>query len=200
MRKTLLSTAVVATLLIAPAHAQLFGTYFMGGLNLTQNMGYNPTAVMGGAGLQTEANHFIATVESFTDDSHKVDSGTGWTARARAVTFFRPTKNTFFGGGVSYSALWTVPYAKNTWHPRAGGGYDHIFENFSIRAQAEYVFTGTDHYNGVQGPEFNIYVPSPRSHAHWIYRETIGAYRYYLTPGSASLFGTESRFTVMYRF
>jgi hypothetical protein len=172
----------------------------MGGLNLTRNMGYDPAAALGGAGFQVEASRFVATLEGFADSSHKLDSGTGWTARMRGVTFFRPTKNIFLGGGVSYSALWTEPYEKNAWHPRVGGGFDHFSERFSLRAQAEYVLKGTDRLNGLQGPEFNLYVPSPRSNTHWIYRETVGTYRYYQTAGSISSFGTESRFTLMYRF
>ncbi|HWF92122.1 MAG TPA: hypothetical protein VN684_07545 [Terriglobales bacterium] len=200
MRKTLLCITTALVLLLPSAHAQIFSPYLMGGLNLTRNMGYHPTAALGGGGFQTETSHFLATFESFADDSQKLDSGTGWTARMRSVAFFRPTKNLFFGGGISYSALWTSPYSKNTWHPRVGGGFDHFSERFSIRGQAEYVLIGTDHFNSVQGPEFNVYVPSPRSHAHWIYRETIGAYRFYPTAGASSVFGTESRFTMMYRF
>lgn len=202
MRTILFSIAIAVSSFTAilPAQGQLFGPYVTGGLNLTRDMGYHPTAVLGGGGLQMEANHFLATFESFVDDSHKLDSGTGLTARVQGVAFYRPTKNLFFGGGVGYSALWTAPYNKNVWHPRAGAGYDRLSESFSIRAQAEYVFAGTDHFNGLQGPEFNVYLPSPRSHAHWIYRETIGTYHFYTTMGSPGTFGTEARFTMMYRF
>lgn len=200
MRKTFLFITIAVMLLIAPASAQLFSPYVMGGLNLTRNMGYHPTAALGGGGFQTQTSHFLATLESFADDSQKLDSGTGWTARVRGLAFYRPTKNLFLGGGLSYSSLWTAPYNKSAWHPRVGGGFDRVSERFSVRGQAEYVFAGTDHFNGVQGPEFNVYVPSPSSHAHWIYRETIGAYHFYPTLGAGNAFGTEMQFTIMYRF
>jgi hypothetical protein len=191
---------IVVCLLVPSAFCQIPRPYFLGGLNLTRGMGYQPTSAFGGGGFQAEQKYITATFEGFADNAHKIDSGTGRTLRMRSMFFFRPSKNWFVGGGVSYSQLSTDPYGKNAWHPRAGGGYDRISERFSIRLQGEYVLTGSDHLNGLQGPEFNVYLPSPRPGAHWIYRETIGVYRFHPTAGPGNLVGTELRFTAMYRF
>lgn len=120
------------------------------------------------------------------------------------------TGNYYFGGGMRWSQLVTSNYTKGTNFFEAvkqgdiryqfGGGKDWLYgSRFSIRGQAVYVLpplhesvsypaTSTSPAfvcqgcgNGVQGPEFTIYMPSPELAKHLMFSITEGIYEFHTT-------------------
>jgi hypothetical protein len=194
------------SLLVSPASAQLPRPYTFGGLSLSKGGGFEPTADTLGAGFSLEKGKVAAMAEVSADNARKRDSGTGHDLFMKARAFYGIRNGWYFGAGVQQSRLITIDYSKQAWRPAFGGGRDFVRETFSFRAQALYILPGTDHLNASQGPEFTMWLPSPASKAHWLYREVIGIYEFHQTavPGDP---GTEYRhlscsadFTIQYRF
>ena len=193
-------------LVVTPAFGQLPRPYTFGGLSLNNGGGYGPAAGTLGAGLNIDTTKVTAIVEVSADNAHKQDSGTGHDLFMKARAFYYGRKGWYFGAGVQQNRLVTVDYSKQAWRPTFGGGKDFVRETFSFRAQALYILPGTDHLNASQGPELTMWLPSPATKAHWLYREVIGIYEFHQTavPGDP---GTENRyvtcfadFTIQYRF
>jgi hypothetical protein len=191
--------------LVTPVLAQVPRPYAFGGLSLNGG-GYGATAETLGGGLDFDTNKIIAIAEISADNAHKRDSDTGRDLFIKARAFYNARNGWYFGGGVQQNRLETVAYSKQAWRPTFGGGKDLIRETFSLRAQALYVLPGTDHLNATQGPEISVWLPSPASKAHWLYREAIGIYEYHQTAVTDNA-GTESRyvtaftdFAIQYRF
>lgn len=197
---------ILCFLVVTPASAQLPLPYAFGGLSLNNGGGYQPLAAEGGAGLILNSAKLFADAEASIDNAHKQDSGTGHDLFFQARAFRYTSKGWYLGGGIQENKLETIDYSKEAWRPALGGGKDFLHEVFSLRAQALYVMPGTDHLNASQGSELTIWIPSPKTNAHWIYREVIGIYEFHQTsvPGDS---GTENRyvtcfadFTMQYRF
>jgi len=180
--------------------------YVYGGFAPSDGAGYSAAAGTIGGGLEIDASRWIALTEVSVDDAHKLDSGTGTEAHFMTRLFIRTPGAWYFGGGAQWSDLDTAPYSKEAWRPGFGAGKDFIRETFSTRAQALYLLPGTDHLNGLQGPELSFWFPSPAVHRHWFYRQVLGIYEFHQTsvPGNPGLndrsVGTFLEFTVMYRF
>jgi len=192
-------------LLATPGLGQVPHPYAYGGLSL-ESGGYSPAAGTVGAGLNIDATRAIAIAELWADNAHKQDSGTGHDVGIRARAFY-PIKHGWYGGaGVQWNKLVTSIYSKQAWRPTFGGGKDVIRESFSGRAQLMYVLPGTDRINAVQGPEISLWVPSPATRAHILYRQTLGLYEFHQSavPGDSGIqdrsIAAFSEFTVMYRF
>jgi hypothetical protein len=49
-----------------------------------------------------------------------------------------------------------------------------------------YITKGSDHSNAVQGPEFQLWLPSPASRSHFFYRQTAGVYAFHTTVSDPS--------------
>ncbi len=180
--------------------------YAFGGFAPSAGAGYSATAGTIGGGLDFETSRLIAVTELSIEDAHKLDSGTGTETHFMTRLFVREPGTWYFGGGVQWSELDTALYSKHAWRPGFGAGKDFIHETFSARAQALYLLPGTDHLNGVQGPELSLWVPSPAVHRHWFYRQVVGIYEFHQTsvPGNPGLddrsASTFLELTVMYRF
>ncbi|HEX4427594.1 MAG TPA: hypothetical protein VH079_19490 [Terriglobales bacterium] len=186
------------------ASSQVPRPYVYGGLSLNSG-GYSPTAGAVGTGLDIDSTHAMASAEIRVDNASKEDSGTGHDIGARVRAFYRTEGGWYVGGGAQWSKLVTSIYSKEAWRPTFGGGKDVVRKDFSIRPQIIYVLPGTDQLNAVQGPEFSIWMPSPKTKSHFFYRQTLGVYEFHQTsvPNNA---GTQNRsvasfleFTVMYR-
>ncbi len=190
---------------VTPVLAQVPHPYAFGGLSLN-GAGYGPAAGTIGAGLDLDATRIITMAEVAADNARKQDSGTGHDLFMKARVFYRDRAGWYFGGGLQRNKLTTIDYSKQAWRPSFGGGKDFIHETFSLRTQALYILPGADHLNAVQGPELSLWLPSPASKSHWLYREVIGIYEYHQTSVAENP-GTENRsvtcftdFTIQYRF
>ncbi len=179
--------------------------YVYGGLSLNGS-GYYPASGAAGTGMNLETTHVLAGAEIWAGNAHKQDSGTGYEIGGQARLFCHTGRNLYFGAGAQWSKLTTSIYSKQGWRPTFGGGKDFMRESFSARAQLMYVLPGTDRLNALQGPELSLWMPSPATHAHLFYRETVGVYEFHQTsvPGNSGIqdrsFTTFVQFTVMYRY
>jgi hypothetical protein len=181
-------------------------SYAYGGFAPSEGAGYSTAAGTAGAGLDCETSRLIALTQFAVEDAHKLDSGTGAEAHFMTRLFVRAPASWYFGGGAQWNDLDTVLYSKHSWRPGFGAGKDFLREAFSARAQALYLLPGTDHLNGLQGPELSLWVPSPATHHHWFYRQVLGIYEFHQTsvPGNPGLndrsVSAFLELTVMYRF
>jgi hypothetical protein len=189
--------------------------YLFGGLQL-QGGGYAPTAWTGGVGVNVELKHLVFDSSASYATAHKTNDNTinNYSGHQRGLVgdaFYRFNK-IYVGGGASWSQLSTTNYTKQSWHPKFGMGRDWLRETFSMRGQVMYVLPGSDHLNGVQGPEISVWLPSPATAHHVFWRQTIGIYAFHDTVtdpsdkaltaeqiGNRSLSGYVS-FNLMYRF
>lgn len=151
-----------------------------------QGGGYQMVAGDVGGGLLMRSGALLADVEGYYSNAKKVNDGTinNYKGHERFLQgrLFVPWRHgTYFGGGAQWSETSTTNYEKKGWRPTFGGGMDRISEKISWRFQALYVTKGTDRLNGVQGPEFQVWLPSPASAAHFFFRETVGVYEYHTT-------------------
>lgn len=192
-------------LLAVSGMGQVPHPYAYGGLAL-ESGGYSPAAGTAGTGLSLDTTHVVALAELWADNAHKQDSGTGHDVGVRARAFYPIKQGWYLGAGAQWDKLITSIYSKQAWRPTFGGGRDVIRESFSLRGQVMYVLPGTDRINAVQGPEISLWLPSPATRSHILYRQTLGLYEFHQSavPGDS---GTQDRsiaafseFTVMYRF
>ena len=95
--------------------------------------------------------------------------------------FYRWHTGLYFGGGAQWSETSTTNYVKNSWRPVFGVGGDHFSSDWSCRWQTLYIFLGSDKSNGMQGPEFQFWIPSPLSKHHFFYRQTLAVYVFHTT-------------------
>ena len=95
--------------------------------------------------------------------------------------FYPWRRSLYFGGGAQWSQTATTNYTKSAWRPTLGLGGDHFAENMSARWQVMYITHGTDHSNALQGPELQLWLPSPASKSHFIWRITLGIYEFHTT-------------------
>jgi hypothetical protein len=152
--------------------------YFSGQLN---GAGYTTASVVSGSGLTLEKTRWTALAETSFDNAHKSDSGTGTSRHLQGRIFYRLNRNWYVGAGAQWNKLSTSLYNKQAWRPTVGGGRDWFSNDFSIRTQVMYIFPGTDHLNALQGPEVSIWLPSPKTRAHFFFRETVGIYEFHQT-------------------
>jgi hypothetical protein len=205
LRIRALFTLPFALALVSPVRAQIPHPYAYGGLSLNGG-GYSPAAEIIGVGLEIDAKHSSATAEIWAGNAHKEDSGTGREFGGKVRAFYRTERGWYFGAGAQWSKLVTALYSKQGWRPTFGGGTDIIREDFSARAQIMYILPGTDRLNAIQGPEINIWIPSPATKAHLMYRQSLGIYEFHQTsvPGNTGMQDRSSasflEFTLLYRF
>jgi hypothetical protein len=157
--------------------------------------GYSPMAVVGGAGVRIDANHFLLDANAWYDTGHKTGDNDQPNPKGRdrglaGAAYYRLPAGWAFGVGARWNELSTTNYHKSAVHPTVGGSKDYFRTScigegcgrpFSARIGVDYVMKGTDWRNGSQGPLFTLYVPSPSAKAHMFYRETMGVYRVYDT-------------------
>jgi hypothetical protein len=180
--------------------------YVYGGLALSSGASYSPAAETVGGGLNLDSAHFVALAESSFQNAHKQDSGTGNEVEVKGRAFFRASTGWFVGAGAQWSKLSTILYDKQAWRPVFGGGKDLFRENYSLRGQILYILPGTDRQNALQGPEISLWMPSPASHRHFFYRQTLGIYEFHQTsvPANSGIneryAATFVQFTAMSRF
>jgi hypothetical protein len=185
--------------------------YFLGALQAGGvSGGYQPFSGVAGAGLDLERPYLVTSFEASADNAHKVDSGTGHSAHLMGRAFYRLHSGlenaVYLGAGAQWSKLSTDQYSKQGWRPTYGGGVDINRNQYSFRTQVMYVTTGTDHLNGVHGPEITLWIPSPSEHAHWFARIRIEQYWFHQTStpynSGTSIRGSTgwASVAVMYRF
>jgi len=165
-----------------------------GGPSLVGN-GYQSIAANLGAALLLKSNKMIGDFEAFYMDAKKTNDATvenrkGHERFLQGRMFFPWRRGMYFGGGVQWSETATTNYTKKEWRPTFGAGQDYFAEDFSCRWQILYVTKGSDRSNAVQGPEIQLWLPSPASKSHFFYRQTAGVYEFHTTlsnPGNPVL-------------
>jgi hypothetical protein len=208
-----------------------------GGLGLNSG-GYAPLSGEAGAGLRIDTNRLIWSANATFDNAHKSNDNTvnnykGYDRGLESSIYYRFDSGWFVGGGGGWSQLSTTNYNKQAFHPFIGAGKDYFHKecagedcvnNWSMRLQVDYKLKGAEHVdakgctvpdgqctNGLQGPEFTFYMPSPALARHLYWRETLGVYTFHNTvtsadPALAALQKSQRsatsfvEFTMMYRF
>lgn len=157
--------------------------------------GYQTTALDFGGGFLLGSSQMFSDVEGRYMDARKTDDNTvdNYSGHERFLDgrlFYRFRPNLYFGGGAQWSETSTTNYDKRQWRPTFGLGGDHFGDGYSLRWQTLYITPGTDHVNALQGPEIQVWFPSPASRSHLFVRETLGIYEFHTTitePTNASL-------------
>jgi hypothetical protein len=219
-------------------HVKYPQPYVYGGLGLNRGGGYSLASGNVGIGLMMNTQHFIWNAVATYDNARKVADGTGNNPKGHdrglaSSAYYKFPFGLFLGAGASWSQLSTTNYSKQSWNRTMGIGWDYLAKecaaedcvvNWSLRAQVDYLFKGSEHVNrqgcsvpkgkctnGVEGPKFVFYLPSPMSNSHFIFRGTLGVYDAHATVTSidpeltAAQIGQRSRavfveYTLMYRF
>ena len=156
-----------------------------GGPSLVGN-GYQTLAGSLGGGLLLDSNRLLADFEASYMNARKTNDNTtnnnkGHERFLQGRVFIPWRNNLYFGGGAQWGETATTNYTKKGWRPTFGGGGDHFGDTWSCRWQILYITKGTDKLNGLQGPEFQFWMPSPVSKSHFFFRESLGAYEYHTT-------------------
>ncbi len=148
--------------------------------------GYQTIAWGGGAGLLLTSPHLLGDLEARYMNARKVNDNTvdnqnGHERFLEGRLFYPLRRGLYFGGGAQWSETSTTNYTKQAWRPTFGIGGDHFGDGYSMRWQTLYVMPGTDRLNALQGPQIQVWLPSPRSHSHFFYRQTLGIYEFHTT-------------------
>jgi len=157
--------------------------YFLAGPSLVGN-GYQTFAMRSGAGLLLRTRRLHGNFEAGYMNARKTNDATannrnGHERFLQARLFYPWRRSLYFGGGGQWSQTATTNYTKSAWRPTFGLGGDHFAEDMSARWQVMYITPGTDHSNALQGPEFQLWIPSPASKSHFIWRMTLGIYEFH---------------------
>lgn len=166
-------------------HPVLFG-----GPSLLGN-GYQNVAASGGAALLLKSRKMVGDFEAFYMNARKtrdetMDNRKGHERFLQGRVFFPWRRGLYYGGGAQWSETATTNYTKKAWRPTFGAGQDYFASDFSCRWQLLYITKGSDHSNAVQGPEFQLWLPSPVSRSHFFYRQTAGIYEFHTTVSNPS--------------
>lgn len=148
--------------------------------------GYQPLSLSVGGGFLINSDNLVGDVEGSYENARKTNDGTvdnlsGHERHLEGRFFYRYSTGLFFGPGAQWSETSTTNYTKSAWRPTFGVGGDHFGDGYNMRWQAVYVMPGTDHLNALQGPEIQVWLPSPTSHSHFFYRQTLGIYEFHAT-------------------
>jgi hypothetical protein len=165
-----------------------------GGPSLVGN-GYQTAALNAGGGFLIGSKQLFSDVEgrymnARKTDDNTVDNDSGHERFLLGRAFYRVRPGLYFGGGAQWSETSTTNYDKQAWRPTFGLGGDHFGNGYSLRWQTLYIMPGTDRANAMQGPEIQVWFPSPASSSHFFFRETLGIYEFHETitdPTNASL-------------
>jgi len=157
--------------------------------------GYQTAALSGGGGFLLNQSQFFSDVEGRYMNARKTNDNTvnnvsGHERFVEGRLFYRFRPGLYFGGGAQWSETSTTNYTKKAWRPTFGVGGDHFGNGYSMRWQAMYIMPGTDRANALQGPELQVWFPSPASRSHFFFRQTLGIYEFHSTitdPTNASL-------------
>lgn len=148
--------------------------------------GYQTFAFSGGAGVLLNSHRLLSDFEASYTNARKTNDNTVGNRKGheRALVgrvFYPWRRGLYLGGGAQWSETSTTNYVKKAWRPTFGLGGDHFGQDWSARWQVLYITPGTDRWNGVQGPEVQLWFPSPVSKGHFFYRQTIGMYLFHTT-------------------
>ena len=156
-----------------------------GGPSLIGN-GYQNVAANAGTALLLKSRRVIGDFEALYMNARKTNDATianrkGHERFLQGRMFFPWHRGLYFGGGAQWGETATTNYTKKAWRPTFGAGQDYFANDFSCRWQAVYITKGSDHSNAVQGPEFQLWLPSPASKSHFFYRQTARVYAFHTT-------------------
>jgi hypothetical protein len=147
------------------------------------------------AGLQENTRHFIFDGYGEYTNTRKTDDNTignrnGRTRLLYAAPRYRLPSNWFFGVGARWNELSTTNYVKQAFRGFAGGGKDWN----SARISIDYLRTISEHVNsqgctvphgqctnGVQGIDFEWFMPSPSSRSHVLFRMDFTSFWFHTT-------------------
>ncbi len=189
--------------------------------------GYAPLAYRAEVGIDLESTHAIFRALAAYDNGHKINDNDqpnpkGHDRYLETAAYYRfrgRLGGWFVGTGWRWNQLSTTNYTKGGTKPEFGGGYDLVTHrcevckrDFSMRINVDWVMAGTDWQNGVHGPAMTFSFPAPSEKRHWLFRESLGVYRFYTTvtePQNLALtqsqrdnraFTSTADFALVYRF
>ena len=120
--------------------------YVIGGVGVLDNLGYtNPLLDIGG-GLELNTSQIFATSQFTFSLSHKLETQDGHSRNAEMASY-KKFGGFLLGAGTKYSQLTTSQWAKSSWRPFVGLGY----EGESYRLQGRYVVPSFDVQNRLGG-------------------------------------------------
>jgi hypothetical protein len=148
--------------------------------------GYQTLAGNFGGGFLLNSSDLLGDFEAYYMNAKKTNDNTannnkGHERFIQGRLFYPWRRGLYFGGGVQWSETATTNYTKKGWRPTFGAGGDRFGKALSCRWQLLYITKGTDRINGVQGPEFQLWLPSPVSRSRFFYRQTLGMYEFHTT-------------------
>ena len=164
--------------------------YVLGGGSFASG-GYQRYAPWGGIGVQINTKNFLLDGTATYESARKVNDATINNRKGRerhlgGSVYYRFPSQWFLGAGAAWGQTATTNYTKTQIHPSLGGGRDFYTRDcptegcshdFTARFTVDYILKGTDWQNGVQGPRFALYLPSPTAKRHFFYRQTFAVYR-----------------------
>lgn len=168
--------------------------YFFTGMDLEGNGSKALNYIVAG-GIQQEADRFSLDayaqyVNTRKTDDNTVNNHSGRTRTLYAASRYRLRNGWFVGGGSRWTQLSTTNYVKQAFRPFAGGGKDWS----NTRVSVDYLWTLSEHVNpqgclvpngqctnGVQGLDFQWFIPSPRSQSHFLFRMDLTAFWFHTT-------------------
>ena len=153
--------------------------------------GYQTLAANLGGGFLLNSNKLLGDFEAYYMNAKKTNDNTqnnlkGHERFLQGRLFYPWRKGLYFGGGAQWSETDTTNYTKKGLRPTFGVGGDHFTNDWSCRWQVLYITKGTDKINGVQGAEFQLWLPSPATRSHFFYRQTLGTYEFHTTVTDAT--------------
>jgi hypothetical protein len=148
--------------------------------------GYQTVAGNFGGGFLLNARRLMGDFEAYYMNAKKTNDATvnnrkGHERFLHGRVFYPLQKGYYLGGGAQWSETSTTNYTKKAWRQTFGGGRNYFAPDWSCRWQLLYVTKGSDRSSGVQGPEFQFWIPSPSSKSHFFYRQTLGIYMFHTT-------------------
>ena len=156
------------------------------------------------------ADVYVARDNGKKTNDGTLNNITGHDNYASAFIAYRPKTNTYYGFGPRWSELVTTNYTKGTnifqavrdgdFRVQAVAGHDWYRPTFNMRGQVNYIFppfhesvaypsatvSGKTFVcqgcgNGLQGPEFHLYMPSPEYSKHFYAEFVYGIYEFHTT-------------------
>ena len=193
-----ISAFVFVTMVAAQENGQFLikrpRPYFFTGLELDGN-GSKVLNYAFGSGIQQDGNRFMFDgyaqyVNTRKSDDNTINNHSGRTRTLYGAPRYRLTNGWFLGGGGRWTELSTTNYVKQAWRAFAGGGKDWR----PARVSVDYLWTVSEHVNrqgcvvpngqctnGVQGIDFQWFMPSPRSRSHFLFRMDFTSFWFHTT-------------------
>lgn len=163
----MIRTIVVLALLCAISPAQ---TYVKAGTTISGNLGFKNPALAVTVGHDHAWKRVLVLGAAGFNTGNKMDTGDGTSVRLSGAIYARFNERFALGGGAGYTKLYTSAYEKSSVRPNVG----LVYADRHARYRFEYVFTGNDRVNRLQGARGEVVAPL---HPRWAFEYSLGVYR-----------------------